>query len=435
MLALNESHARLAQSERKYRELVENANSIILRWACDGCISFINEFGQKFFGYSEPELLGRNVVGTIVPATESGGRDLQRLMEQIRVDPAAFEQNTNENIRRDGERVWIAWTNKIAWDAQGRVAEILSIGLDITERRRAEEEVRRLNNDLQHHAEELERRVVDRTAQLAVARDRAESADRLKSVFLATMSHELRTPLNSIVGFTGVMLQGLAGPLNEEQTKQLGIVQKSARHLLALINDVLDISKIEAGEVELVPTLFDLRASIDKVVAIVQPLADRKGLALRLEVAAGVGYVRGDARRVEQILLNLLGNAVKFTETGAVTLAAELVDDFLPAPPAAPRPAVRLRVADTGIGIKPENMIVLFEPFRQVDSGLSRIQEGTGLGLAICKRIIEAHGGRIRAENRPAGGAAIVMTLPVRASAQAPAGPGPARWAITDRAS
>ena len=210
---------RLAESERKYRELVEQANSIILRWTSDGRITFLNEFGQRFFGYSAEEILGRHVIGSIVPLTESNGRDLRPLMEQICADPKAFEQNVNENIRRNGERVWISWTNRIVPDARGQVAEILSVGTDITERRRAEEQIRRLHEDLQRHAAELERRVTERTAELAVARDQAEESDRLKSAFLATMSHELRTPLNSIIGFTGILLMGLVGPLDPRAGK------------------------------------------------------------------------------------------------------------------------------------------------------------------------------------------------------------------------
>ncbi|MBF0501196.1 MAG: PAS domain S-box protein, partial [Candidatus Riflebacteria bacterium] len=211
---------RLAESERKYRELVEKANSIILRWKSDGQITFLNEFGQRFFGYSAEEILGHHVIGTIVQPTEGGGRDLRQLIGQICKDPKAFEQNVNENIRRNGERVWINWTNQVILDAQGQVAEIMSIGTDITDRKRANEEIRRLHDDLQRHAAELERRVEERTAELAVALDQAEESDRLKSAFLATMSHELRTPLNSIIGFTGILLMGLVGPLKPEQEKQ-----------------------------------------------------------------------------------------------------------------------------------------------------------------------------------------------------------------------
>jgi PAS domain S-box-containing protein len=411
-----EAENRLKISERKYRELIENANSIILRWNCDGRITFINEYGLTFFGYREDELLGRHVVGTIVPTSETSGRDLKLLMERVLADPKSFEQNTNENVCRDGQRVWVSWTNKIVVDAGGRIVEVLSIGTDVTKRRQAEEQVRQLNIDLRHQAEILEQRVAERTAQLAEARDRAEAADRLKSAFLATMSHELRTPLNSIIGFTGIVLQRLAGPLNDEQAKQLGMVRDSARHLLALINDVLDISKIEAGELDIAAAPFDLVASVDKVAAIVGPLAEKKGLALSVHVGNEVGDMVGDQRRVEQILLNLVGNAIKFTDRGGVALHASVVDDFTPVGSTRPCPAVRLRVQDTGIGIESDKMTLLFQPFRQLDSDLSRVHEGTGLGLAICRRLAEKMGGSIVAESHWQVGSVFTVTLPLNSS-------------------
>jgi PAS domain S-box-containing protein len=250
-------------------------------------------------------------------------------------------------------------------------------------------------------------------AALREAKHAAEAADRIKSAFLATMSHELRTPLNSIIGFTGIILQELAGPLNAEQHKQLGMVRDSSRHLLALINDVLDISKIEAGELSVAAEPFDLAASIAKVASIVQPLAEKKGLALSVKVAEGVGTMVGDARRVEQVLLNLLGNAIKFTEFGAITLDAAPLAAFRPEVDAAPMPAVRLSVTDTGIGIKPEDMAFLFTPFRQVESDLSRNHDGTGLGLAICRRLASLMGGIIEAESRWREGSVFVVTLPL----------------------
>ncbi len=167
---------------------------------------------------------------------------------------------------------------------------------------------------------DLEERVRQRTAELVDAKEAAESADRLKSAFLATMSHELRTPLNSIIGFTGIVLQGLAGPLNGEQTKQLAMVQNSARHLLALINDVLDISKIEAGQLEITCGPFSLPQAIQKAVATVSPLAQAKGISVRTAISPEVDGIYGDQRRTEQILLNLLGNAVKFTDQGEVAV-------------------------------------------------------------------------------------------------------------------
>jgi signal transduction histidine kinase len=252
-------------------------------------------------------------------------------------------------------------------------------------------------------------------AALRVAMEAAEAADRIKSAFLATMSHELRTPLNSIIGFTGIVLQGLAGPLTAEQSKQLGMVRDSARHLLALINDVLDISKIEAGELPVACEPFDLARSIEKVAGIVRPMADKKGLALLVEVAPALGSMVSDARRVEQVLLNLLGNAVKFSEQGAITLRAEAVSGFKLDAQHEPVPAVRLSVADTGIGIKPEDMAVLFTPFRQIDSALSRKHEGTGLGLAICRRLTELMGGTIEVHSQWGQGSVFTVTLPLQA--------------------
>jgi signal transduction histidine kinase len=257
----------------------------------------------------------------------------------------------------------------------------------------------------------LERCIAERTWELSQAKDAAESADRLKSAFLATMSHELRTPLNSIIGFTGIVLQGLAGPLNDEQATQLGMVRDSSRHLLALINDVLDISKIEAGQLKVAAAPFDLAASIRKVAAIAGPLADKKGLELSVRVAPGVGPMVGDARRVEQVMLNLLGNAIKFTEAGSVKLEVAPADDLSPA--GLTQPAVRLTVADTGIGIKPEDEALLFAPFRQVESDLSRQHEGTGLGLAICKKLVELMGGTIKVESKWQQGSVFSVTLPL----------------------
>jgi PAS domain S-box-containing protein len=521
----------LRDSEQKYRELVQYANSIILRWTRDGRVLFLNEFGQRFFGYTEAEICGRHVIGTIVPETESSGRNLTQLMDEICANPAAFEQNVNENMRRSGERAWIAWTNKVVLDQQGQVAEILSIGTDITARKQAEEALRareaqlslihdnsydvmfaigvepndhfrfisvnhqftevtglqedqvvgklvqeiipeparalvvgkykdaiqsrrpvhweevsdypagrktgevavapvfdaagnctqligtvhditerkRAEDELRVIQASLERRVTERTAQLAVARDRAEAADRTKSTFLATMSHELRTPLNSIIGFTGLLLQGLAGPLNAEQTKQLRMVKDSGQHLLALINDVLDISKIEAGQIEIANAPFDLPESIQKVVQTVTPLANKKQVPLIAQIAPGVSRITSDRRRLEQILLNLLSNAIKFTERGEVTLTVEIS----PGTRDIPQPAVRISVADTGIGIKPENLDMLFQPFRQLDTGLTRQHEGTGLGLAICKRLVERLGGTISVESEWGKGSTFQFTLPI----------------------
>ena len=467
------------------------------------------------------------MIGTIVPETESSGRDLRGLMAAIHADPEAFRQNINENMRRDGERVWIAWTNRVVLDDAGRIAELLAVGSDITGLKRTEAALReaelrfhtlfeqtpvgvividpdggrivecnqraaqqlgftpgqlerlrvrdiaaslpgtdtaatlarilvqgrdefemhyrapdgavrdvlvnarvlelggrrvihsvfldittrkRAERVLQQANEQLEASVAERTRELQAARVRAEAADRLKSAFLATMSHELRTPLNSIIGFTGILLQGLAGELNDEQRKQLGMVRGSARHLLELISDVLDISKIEAGQLQVRAEPFDLRALAERALGSVRPLATKKGLSLDLEVAPGPTVITCDRRRVEQLLLNLLNNAIKFTEQGGVTVSIDWPEAVLGDGP--PVPCARLRVADTGIGIRPGDVGKLFEPFHQLDSGLTRQHEGTGLGLAICRRLCELLGGTIAVTSTWTRGSTFVVTLP-----------------------
>jgi PAS domain S-box-containing protein len=314
---------------------------------------------------------------------------------------------------KQGNWIWIHGHGKaVEFNEQGQATRVIGTHTDITQRKEAEEAIRELNAG-------LERRVAERTAELAIAKESAESADRLKSAFLATMSHELRTPLNSIIGFTGILLQKLAGPLTEEQIKQLGIIQNSGRHLLALINDVLDISKIEAGQIELHRESFDLRESLERVARSSAALAENKGLRLTTEIGPGVNTVTSDRRRVEQILLNLLSNAIKFTERGSIVLSAERVSDApaelqpqapMPAPP--PPAVIRVSVTDTGMGIQEENLDILFKPFRQIESGLTRHHEGTGLGLAICKRLVEMLGGEITVTSTWEKGSTFSFTLP-----------------------
>jgi PAS domain S-box-containing protein len=249
---------------------------------------------------------------------------------------------------------------------------------------------------------ELEERVRLRTAELMEAKDAAESADHLKSAFLATMSHELRTPLNSIIGFTGIVLQRMAGPLTAEQSKQLGIVKVSAQHLLSLINDVLDISKIEAGQLEIQCGFFSMPQAIAKTVAAISPLAQKRGLALHTEISPEVDQIYSDQRRVEQILFNLIGNAVKFTDEGSVTIRCRLDGQ-----------QVITDIVDTGIGISPADQQSIFDPFRQADTGLARKREGTGLGLSICKRLVELLKGKIAMQSAPGEGSTFTLQLPL----------------------
>jgi signal transduction histidine kinase len=229
------------------------------------------------------------------------------------------------------------------------------------------------------------------------------AASRHKSEFLANMSHELRTPLNAVIGFSEVLIQRMFGDLNDKQDEYLKDIYASGQHLLSLINDILDLSKIEAGRMELAPAPFHLPTALENAITLVRERATRHGIALQLDLAPRLGEVVGDERKVKQVLLNLLSNAVKFTpEGGRISLKAGQRDG-----------AVEISVTDTGVGIAPEDQATIFEEFRQVGSDATRKQEGTGLGLTLAKKFVELHGGRIWVESKLGSGATFTFTLPL----------------------
>jgi signal transduction histidine kinase/sensor domain CHASE-containing protein len=268
--------------------------------------------------------------------------------------------------------------------------------------------------ELERSRSELEIRVAQRTHELLLAKEAAESADRLKSAFLATMSHELRTPLNSIIGFTGIILQGMAGPLNDEQRKQLSMVRDSSHHLLALINDVLDISKIEAGQMTLIPEVFNLIDIIEHSIKIIRPSIDKKSLILTVHSSIDKLFLKSDPRRVEQIIMNFLSNAVKFTDLGSITLSIETYYDNTETNLQHNTPLVKIAVTDTGIGIENKNLPLLFAPFKQLDSGTMRRYEGTGLGLSICRKLATLLGGSVSVTSKGLGcGSTFTLSLPI----------------------
>jgi signal transduction histidine kinase len=232
-----------------------------------------------------------------------------------------------------------------------------------------------------------------------------EIASRHKSEFLANMSHELRTPLNAIIGFSEVLAQGLFGDVNEKQREYLQDVIGSGQHLLSLINDILDLSKIEAGRMELELSTFNFRDALQSGVAIVRERASRHGITLAVTVADELGQVEADERKVKQVFYNLLSNAVKFTADGGqvdVTVRRDNGD-------------VRVEVRDNGIGIAEADQARIFEEFQQV--GRERSREGTGLGLTLTKRFVELHRGRIWVESAPGQGSTFAFTLPLRQTA------------------
>jgi len=230
-----------------------------------------------------------------------------------------------------------------------------------------------------------------------------EAASQHKSEFLANMSHELRTPLNAIIGFSEVLTDRMFGELNEKQEEYLKDIYASGTHLLSLINDILDLSKIEAGRMELELTEFDLPTALDNALMLVRERAGRRSIALHTKIDNQVGQIRADERKVRQVVLNLLSNAIKFTPEGGRIDVGAVPKDGL----------VEVSVSDTGIGIAPEDQEKVFEEFRQVGTAAKKV-EGTGLGLTLCRKFVELHGGRIWVKSEPGVGSTFTFTIPVR---------------------
>ncbi|MFA7279044.1 MAG: ATP-binding protein [Sterolibacterium sp.] len=259
------------------------------------------------------------------------------------------------------------------------------------------------------HAD-LERKVVERTREIEEKSRQLEMADKHKSEFLASMSHELRTPLNAIIGFSDVLLQKMFGDINAKQEEYLEDIHSSGQHLLSLINDILDLAKVESGRMELNIGAFDLHAAIDSALTLIRERAMNHGIVLSSTVEPELGVLHADERKLKQILLNLLSNAVKFTPAGGAikVTASQLIGQ------------VEIAVSDTGIGIAPADQSAVFEEFRQIGNDYKRKAEGTGLGLTLTRKFVELHGGTIRLESESGKGSIFTFTLPLAPPASMP---------------
>jgi len=322
-------------------------------------------------------------------------------------------------VLSDGTVRFIRGAGEPFFDESGKPIRAIGTAQDITERRKTEEELGKYRKHLEdlvaERTQELEKSrtalqflledITEAKNELEAANEKLKDLDRMKSIFLASMSHELRTPLNSIIGFTGIILMGMTGDISGEQRKQLTLVKNNAHHLLSLINDVLDISKIEAGKVELTMEEFALDEVMDTITASFSTQVLEKGVELLTDITSGIHMV-SDKRRVRQIIMNLVSNAVKFTDHGNVRISARILKED----------HVEVRVSDTGIGIRPDAMRLLFEPFQQVDMSLTKKYDGTGLGLYLCKKLSGLLGGTISVQSRFGKGSEFTVLLPVKRS-------------------
>jgi PAS domain S-box-containing protein len=292
---------------------------------------------------------------------------------------------------------------------QGELTGVVTILHDRSETLEKE----RLYEQVKRHSDELREKVREATAELAhqneMLRRQAfelEQASQLKSQFLANMSHELRTPLNAVLGYTNLLLQGIGGELNPQQKKRLARVDSNARHLLNLINDLLDIARIEAGKMPLHVDNFELHELIDEIITEVEPIIERSKLAVSREIDPDLPAIRSDRQKMKQVLINLLSNALKFTPEGSVKVQARFEEGT---------GMIHVAVQDTGIGIAPEDQQRVFEDFRQADNSYTREYGGTGLGLAICRRLATMLGGEITLESKVGAGSTFTLHVPRKA--------------------
>jgi PAS domain S-box-containing protein len=350
----------------------------------------VNDALCALFNMTRAEILGKTLAEN-VPIEER--ESFLRIDKQVIL--TGIENINEEALTMSENETRIISTKKTRFVDSSGNKFLVGVIRDITDRKKTEIE-------LEKHRNNLEELVDLRTTELEKEKVKAQSADLMKSAFLATMSHELRTPMNSIIGFTGILLKEFAGPLNAEQRKQLTMVKTSGQHLLGLINDVLDISKIEAGKLKVSLYHFNYLTTLEKTIDFLVPQASKKDIVIHTEISEMQILLFSDERRVEQILLNILSNAIKFSNKGAIHVKVAINANL-----------VVTQIIDQGVGISKKDLNKLFEPFIQLEGGLRRSHEGTGLGLAICKSLIEKLGGTINVQSKKGVGSTFTFTLPV----------------------
>ena len=363
---------KLQKSQEQLNTILSSQKDSIFVIAEDYKIMFMNTTAKEIFGEDNT---GKECYEIITKEDHPCDICPMKRFAESDVCQIRFEQCVTFPSIKETKFFDIVASHIENYDAKPAIVEVLR---DITENKK-------MRKELQQAMEEL------------------KELDRLKSMFLASMSHELRTPLNSIIGFTGWLLMGMVGDLNEEQKKQLTMVKFSANYLLDLINDILDISKIETGKVELAIEKFEISEVINDIVNSVLPLANDKGLKLMHNVPKGI-MINSDKRRIKQILMNLVSNAIKFTDQGNVKIKVQLLNNN----------DMEFIVSDSGKGIKKEDMEKLFQPFQQIDMSSTKEHEGTGLGLYLCKKILDFLHGEISVISQFGKGSEFKFIIPIK---------------------
>ncbi|MEI6305426.1 MAG: PAS domain S-box protein [Deltaproteobacteria bacterium] len=374
------SQMALLESEKKYRDLVEHANSIILRWTSDGTINFLNEYGLKFFGYSSDEIIGRHVVGTIVPESESTGRNLRPLIDQILANPKQFEHNINENMKRSGEKVWISWTNKAEVNEQGRIIEVLSVGTDITRQKFAEEEREKLQTQL-HHSQKM-----DTVGRLA-----------------GGIAHDFNNKLSVILGYAELSKM-IDCSNNKQCVNNIEEIIRAARHAQEITSRLLAFSRNNPAtplKLAINVILKDTAKTLGRLIG--------EHISLQLELQDNLWPVRIDPTQFDQVIMNLTVNSRDaMPQGGNITISTKNVtfdDKFAEAPPG---DYVQVSCKDSGCGISTDIVQHVFEPFFTTkESG-----KGTGLGLASVYGIVKQNNGYVTVESESGKGSVFSVFLP-----------------------
>jgi PAS domain S-box-containing protein len=403
----------LRESEERFRLLVQGVRDYaIFMLDPSGHIATWNEGAQRLKGYTEREIIGSHFSRFYPESDVKDGKPERELDFALRNGQYSEE---GWRIRKDGTRFWASVVITPVRNASGHLAGYAKVTRDLTERIAAQEraltDARRIAAEeaarvaLETRADELaalSAQLKRQAAELETRRREAESANRAKGEFLAAMSHELRTPLNAIGGYAELLELGIHGPVTEEQRVALSRIQRSQQHLLGIINDILNFSRIEAGQVAYDVQDFDVQSIVLSVTPMVTPQARAKSIELNVGECAEHIVARADETKVEQVLLNLLSNAVKFTpEGGTIDVLCSQTDG-----------EVSIAVRDTGIGIDEDQLEAVFAPFMQVGRGLATPKEGTGLGLAISRDLARAMGGELNVRSTPGAGSTFTLTLP-----------------------